>query len=56
MKTTRNTKGKKLLASLIISFCTINYSSISLAETPKSNSANAPKQAIDIDTGIANLK
>ncbi|MCH5454815.1 MULTISPECIES: thiol-activated cytolysin family protein [Bacillus] len=56
MKTTRNTKGKKLLASLIIGFCTINYSSISLAETPKSNSANAPKQAIGIDTGIANLK
>ncbi|PHC37715.1 alveolysin, partial [Bacillus toyonensis] len=56
MKTTRNTKGKKLLASLIISFFTINYSSISLAETPKSNSANAPKQAIGIDTGIANLK
>ncbi|WP_417896992.1 thiol-activated cytolysin family protein, partial [Bacillus toyonensis] len=56
MKTTRNTKGKKLLASLLISFCTINYSSISLAETPKSNSANAPKQAIGIDTGIANLK
>ncbi|MDG1565278.1 thiol-activated cytolysin family protein, partial [Bacillus toyonensis] len=56
MKTTRNTKGKKLLASLIISFYTINYSSISLAETPKSNSANEPKQAIGIDTGIANLK
>ncbi|WP_180235790.1 thiol-activated cytolysin family protein, partial [Bacillus toyonensis] len=56
MKTTRNTKGKKLLASLIIGFCTITYSSISLAETPKSNSANAPKQAIGIDTGIANLK
>ncbi|MEK4835277.1 MULTISPECIES: thiol-activated cytolysin family protein [unclassified Bacillus (in: firmicutes)] len=56
LKTTKNTKGKKLLASLLIGFCTINYSSISFAETPKSNSANAPKQAIDIDTGITNLK
>ncbi|HDX9591476.1 TPA: thiol-activated cytolysin family protein, partial [Bacillus pseudomycoides] len=56
LKIIKKHKGTKLLASLLIGFCTINYSSISFAETPKSNSANASKQAIDIDTGIANLK
>ena len=56
MKIPSNSKGTKLLASLLIGFCTINYSFISFAETPKSNSANTSKQASDIDTGIANLK
>ncbi|PHG13368.1 thiol-activated cytolysin family protein, partial [Bacillus pseudomycoides] len=56
LKITKNIKGIKLLACLSIGLCTINYSSISFAETHTSNSADATKKAIDIDTGIANLK
>ncbi|WP_397538787.1 thiol-activated cytolysin family protein [Rummeliibacillus pycnus] len=46
----------KVLVCLLIGFCTINYSIIAFAETPKSDSSIAPEQASDIDTGIANLK
>ncbi|MEK7025184.1 thiol-activated cytolysin family protein, partial [Bacillus sp. FSL K6-6038] len=56
LKITKSVKGIKLLACLLVSLSTISYSSISFAETPKSNSADATKNAINIDTGIANLK
>ena len=56
LKIKKNTKGIKLLACLSIGLCTFNYSSISFAETPKSNSADQAKKAINIDTGIENLK
>ncbi|PEI81139.1 alveolysin, partial [Bacillus pseudomycoides] len=46
LKIQKNNKGIKLLACLSIGLCTINYSSISFAETPKSNSADATKKAI----------
>ncbi|SFC95563.1 thiol-activated cytolysin, partial [Bacillus sp. 491mf] len=52
LKNRKNTKGIKLLACLSIGLCTFNYTSISFAETPKSNSADQVKKAIDIDTGI----
>ncbi|MGE7902606.1 alveolysin, partial [Bacillus paramycoides] len=50
------TKGIKFLTCLSIGLCTINYSSISFAETKTSNSADTTKKAINIDTGIGNLK
>ncbi|PEM30948.1 alveolysin, partial [Bacillus pseudomycoides] len=53
LKIKKNTKGIKLLACLSIGLCTINYSSISFAETKTSNAADAAKKAINIDTGIA---
>ncbi|WP_433961753.1 thiol-activated cytolysin family protein [Bacillus mycoides] len=56
MKVIKSVKGIKLLACLSIGLCTINYSSISFAETKTSNSADATKKAINIDTGIGNLK
>ncbi|PGE04673.1 thiol-activated cytolysin family protein, partial [Bacillus pseudomycoides] len=56
LKIAKSVKGIKLLACLLVSLSTISYSSISFAETPKSNSADATKNAINIDTGIANLK
>ncbi|MGS0418544.1 thiol-activated cytolysin family protein [Bacillus mycoides] len=56
MKVIKSFKGIKLLACLSIGLCTINYSSISFAETKTSNSADATKKAINIDTGIGNLK
>lgn len=55
----KNTKRRKFLACLLVSLCTINYSSISFAETQASNASNATdvtKNASGIDTGIANLK
>ncbi|PEP69637.1 alveolysin, partial [Bacillus pseudomycoides] len=51
LKITKSVKGIKLLACLLVSLSTISYSSISFAETPKSNSADATKNAINIDTG-----
>ncbi|EJR96236.1 alveolysin (plasmid) [Bacillus mycoides] len=56
LKIIKGVKGIKLLACLSIGLCTINYSSISFAETKTSNSADATKKAINIDTGIGNLK
>ncbi|MBJ8056191.1 thiol-activated cytolysin family protein, partial [Bacillus cereus] len=56
LKVIKSVKGIKLLACLSIGLCTINYSSISFAETKTSNSADATKKAINIDTGIGNLK
>ncbi|MDP7979244.1 thiol-activated cytolysin family protein [Bacillus sp. WLY-B-L8] len=56
MKFLNHVKATKFLVCLSVGLCTINYSSLSFAETQTSNSANAPKQAIDIDTGIGNLK
>ncbi|WP_414646082.1 thiol-activated cytolysin family protein [Bacillus nitratireducens] len=56
MKVIKSFKGIKLLACLSIGLCTINYSSISFAETKTSNSADATKNASGIDTGIGNLK
>ncbi|PEY96881.1 alveolysin [Bacillus cereus] len=56
MKIIKSVKGIKLLACLSIGLCTINYSSISFAETKTSNSADATKNASGIDTGIGNLK
>ncbi|MEW4237240.1 thiol-activated cytolysin family protein [Bacillus thuringiensis] len=47
-------KGKKLLTCLLVSLCTINYSSISSAET--GNAIDATKNVSEIDIGIANLK
>ncbi|PEP80988.1 alveolysin, partial [Bacillus pseudomycoides] len=51
LKIQKNNKGIKLLACLSIGLCTFNYSSISFAETHTSNSADATKKAINIDTG-----
>ncbi|MBJ8107896.1 MULTISPECIES: thiol-activated cytolysin family protein [Bacillus cereus group] len=56
LKIIKGVKGIKLLACLSIGLCTINYSSISFAEIKTSNSADATKKAINIDTGIGNLK
>ncbi|MDM5191448.1 thiol-activated cytolysin family protein [Bacillus hominis] len=56
LKIIKSVKGIKLLACLSIGLCTINYSSISFAEIKTSNSADATKKAINIDTGIGNLK
>ncbi|PFJ43210.1 alveolysin [Bacillus cereus] len=56
LKIIKSVKGIKLLACLSIGLCTINYSSISFAETKTSNSADATKNASGIDTGIGNLK
>ncbi|WP_020063241.1 thiol-activated cytolysin family protein, partial [Bacillus sp. 123MFChir2] len=56
MKFLNHVKATKFLVCLSVGLCTINYSSLSFAETQTSNSANAPKQVIDIDTGIGNLK
>ncbi|MGG3523868.1 alveolysin, partial [Bacillus pseudomycoides] len=56
LKNMKNNKGIKFLTCLLVSLSTISYSSISFAETPKSNSADATKNASGIDTGIANLK
>ena len=56
MKIKKNIKGIKLLTCLLVSLCTINYSSISFAETQTGNSADQAKNASGIDTGIANLK
>ncbi|MGE6600067.1 thiol-activated cytolysin family protein [Bacillus proteolyticus] len=56
LKIIKSSKGIKLLACLSIGLCTINYSSISFAEIKTSNSADATKKAINIDTGIGNLK
>lgn len=52
----KNTKRRKFLACLLVSLCTINYSSISFAETQASNVTDVTKNASGIDTGIANLK
>ncbi|HDR6270649.1 TPA: anthrolysin O/cereolysin O family cholesterol-dependent cytolysin [Bacillus cereus] len=52
----KNTKRRKFLACLLVSLCTINYSSISFAETQASNATDVTKNASGIDTGIANLK
>ncbi|WP_191664172.1 thiol-activated cytolysin family protein, partial [Bacillus pseudomycoides] len=56
LKIKKSIKGIKLLACLSIGLCTINYSSISFAETKTGNSADVTKNASGIDTGIANLK
>ena len=56
MKIKKNIKGIKLLTCLLVSLCTINYSSISFAETQTGNSGDQAKNASGIDTGIANLK
>ncbi|MFJ8529371.1 thiol-activated cytolysin family protein [Bacillus sp. NPDC094106] len=56
LKIKKNTKGIKFLTCLLVSLCTINYSSISFAETQTGNSADQAKNASGIDTGIANLK
>ncbi|PDZ08719.1 alveolysin, partial [Bacillus pseudomycoides] len=53
MKIKKSIKGIKLLACLSIGLCTINYSSISFAETKTGNSADVTKNASGIDTGIA---
>ena len=52
----KNTKRRKFLACLLVSLCTIHYSSISFAETQAGNATDAIKNANDINTGIANLK
>ncbi|KWW50272.1 alveolysin, partial [Bacillus cereus] len=52
----KNTKRRKFLACLLVSLCTIHYSSISFAETQAGNATGAIKNASDINTGIANLK
>ncbi|PEP23159.1 thiol-activated cytolysin family protein, partial [Bacillus wiedmannii] len=52
----KNTKRRKFLACLLVSLCTINYSSISFAETQVGNATDVIKNASGIDTGIANLK
>lgn len=52
----KNAKGIKLLACLVVSLCTINYSFITSAETQTGNSVDATKNPSGIDTGIANLK
>ncbi|MFK4329263.1 hypothetical protein ABH965_005988, partial [Bacillus sp. RC97] len=52
----KNTKRRKFLACLLVSLCTINYSSISFAETQVGNATDVTKNASSIDTGIANLK
>ncbi|WP_090814616.1 thiol-activated cytolysin family protein [Bacillus nitratireducens] len=56
LKIIKSVAGIKLLACFSIGLCTINYSSISFAETKTSNSADATKNASGIDTGIGNLK
>ncbi|MGR5978096.1 thiol-activated cytolysin family protein [Bacillus cereus] len=56
LKIKKNTKRRKFLACLLVSLCTINYSSISFAETQASNVTDVTKNASGIDTGIANLK
>ncbi|MFS8355147.1 thiol-activated cytolysin family protein (plasmid) [Bacillus nitratireducens] len=56
LKIIKSVTGIKLLACFSIGLCTINYSSISFAETKTSNSADATKNASGIDTGIGNLK
>ncbi len=57
LKIKKVSKGIKFLACLLVSLCTINYSSISFAETHTGNNAtDATKNASDINTGIANLK
>ncbi|MED1041451.1 alveolysin, partial [Bacillus mycoides] len=52
----KNTKRRKFLACLLVSLCTINYSSISFAETQAGNTTDVTKNASGIDTRIANLK
>ena len=52
----KNTKRRKFLACLLVSLCTINYSSIFFAETQASNATDVTKNVSGIDTGIANLK
>ncbi|PDY43919.1 alveolysin, partial [Bacillus pseudomycoides] len=56
LKNTKNNKGIKFLTCLLVGLCTINYSSISFAETQTGNSADATKNASGINNGIANLK
>ncbi|MGU3372819.1 alveolysin, partial [Bacillus mycoides] len=56
MKIKKNNKGIKFLTCLLVSLCTINYSSISFAETQVGNATDVTKNASGIDTGIANLK
>ena len=56
MKIKKNNKGIKFLTCLLVSLCTINYSSISFAETQTGNANDATKNASGIDTGIASLK
>ncbi|MBC6974040.1 thiol-activated cytolysin family protein [Bacillus sp. Xin] len=56
MKVINYFKGIKILVCFLVGLCTINYSSISFAETKTGNSADAAKNASGIDTGIANLK
>ncbi|TKI73676.1 alveolysin, partial [Bacillus mycoides] len=56
MEIKKNNKGIKFLTCLLVSLCTINYSSISFAETQTGNANDATKNASGIDTGIASLK
>ncbi|HDX9591278.1 TPA: thiol-activated cytolysin family protein, partial [Bacillus pseudomycoides] len=56
MKFLNHVKATKFLVCLSVGLCTINYSSISFAETQTSNSADQAKNASGIDTGIGNLK
>ena len=51
----KNTKRRKFLACLFVSLCTLNYSSISFAETQAGRATDIAKNASSIDTGIANL-
>ncbi|PHF95002.1 thiol-activated cytolysin family protein, partial [Bacillus wiedmannii] len=52
----KNTKRRKFLACLLVSLCTIHYSSISFAETQAGNATDITKNSNGINTGIANLK
>ncbi|PGC90750.1 thiol-activated cytolysin family protein [Bacillus toyonensis] len=56
LKITKNNKKIKFLACVLVSLCTIHYSSISFAETQTGNATDATKNASDINNGIANLK
>ncbi|PEG12561.1 alveolysin, partial [Bacillus toyonensis] len=56
LKIKKNNKKIKFLACVLVSLCTIHYSSISFAETQTGNATDATKNASDINNGIANLK
>ncbi|WP_257208660.1 thiol-activated cytolysin family protein, partial [Bacillus toyonensis] len=56
LKIKKSNKKIKFLACVLVSLCTIHYSSISFAETQTGNATDAAKNASDINNGIANLK
>ena len=51
----KNFKGRKFLTCVLVSLCTLNYSSISFAETQAGHANDITKNASSIDTGIGIL-